>query len=124
MHQAVLPAVHAVEHPSSDLMLVKASSTSLLVIGSDERKLQAGFKVTFGLFFGLAMLGLFFGNAPPKMYQYIIKLHFWGGLIAFICLVLGFYGILVFIYLMEFMLQYVIPAASFILVVLNFIQKD
>lgn len=112
--------VHTVEHPTADLMLVKASSTSLLVVSSDERVFQAGFKITFGLFFGLAILALYLGNAPPKMYQYVIKLHFWGGFIAFLCLTIGFYGILAFIFLMEFLLQYVIPAASFILVVLNF----
>lgn len=77
--------------------------------------------MTFGLFFGIAVVGLILIDAPQSTYLDLVKLHFYGGVITFLIL-LGALFFPFMIYMVDFLLKYIIPAASLLLVVYPLIK--
>lgn len=109
---------------SSELSFYPQSSVSFTFFKTGtEFKPEWQYKIPFGLFFLLAILGLISIGADNRMFVYLVSIHFAAGLLSFLMMVIAVNGLRSFIIIPDLISRYLIPLCSLGLVALTYLEQ-
>ena len=84
---------------------------------------QWTYKIPFGMFFLFGCLGLIALGSRNNSYMYLVGIHFIGGMLSFIGLLLALTLSFKFLIIPDLLSRYLVPLCSLGLVALSYIQK-
>ena len=81
------------------------------------------YKIPFGMFFLFGCIGLITLGSRSNSYMYLIGIHFIGGILSFVGLLLALTLSIKFLIIPDILSNYLVPLCSLGLVALSYIQK-